>query len=214
MTKNVVSATQHIDELSRDYAIKEIEINKQLEEIQQKSQQLIQQAQDESQSLKVQAIKEAAEEKEKILNQARAKNDEIIQQAENSRQLILSEMDERIGKEAINKACELIQNTLPEQFKQDVHTHWVEELIKDGFSNLARLNIPPDICEVKVTSAFPLSEEIRQDLFKKIKNIFGRDIKLKEEVDRKIVAGLIISVGSLVLDGSLKNKIQEQAKGA
>jgi len=31
-------------------------------------------------------------------------------------------------------------------------------------------------------------------------------------VDPKVVAGIVITIGSLVLDGSFKNKIQEKAR--
>jgi ATP synthase F1 delta subunit len=212
MTKNVVSATRHIEELNQDYTKKEQEINRQLEETKLKSQEIINKAQEEAEKLKTQIIKEAESERDKIIGQARTQSTEIIQQADKSRQSLLQEVEERIDKEAINKACQLIQDTLPEQFKQNVHLHWVEELIEDGFSSLERLRIPQDLQEVKITSAFSLNTEQRKNLIKKLKDVFGREVNLKEEVDPKVVAGLIISMGSLVLDGSLRNKIKEKTK--
>jgi hypothetical protein len=198
--------------LDNDYTKKEKEINRQLEEVKQKSRELMLKAQEEAEVLKAQIIKETEEEKEKILHQARIQGEEMVQQAEKSRQALILELEERIAKEAVHKATESIQNILPEQFKKDVHTHWVEEQIEKGFGHLERLHIRQDIHEIKITSAFDLSEEQRKVLSKKLKEILGRDIALKEEVDPKVVAGLIITIGSLVLDGSLKNKIQEQAK--
>jgi F0F1-type ATP synthase delta subunit len=212
MTKNVVLATRHLDELNQDYDRKEKELNRQLEEVKEKSAQIIKQAQEEAEKKRAEVIKEVEAERDRILNQTRTQSNEMMQQADRSCQALISELEERIEKEAINRACELIENTLPEQFKRDVHASWVEELIKDGFSQMQRLRIPQDVKEVKISSAFSLNEGQRLALAKKLKNIFSRDITLKEEVDPKIVAGIIISVGSLVLDGSLKNKIQEQAK--
>jgi F-type H+-transporting ATPase subunit b len=214
ITKNVVLATQHIDELSQDMSKKEQQLNKQLEESKQKSQEIINKAQEEAEKLKNQIIKDTEAERDKILTQARSKSEEIIQQADKSRQQLLAEINERIEKEAINKACELIQYTLPDVFKQDVHAHWVKELIEGGFAHLERLRIPTDIKEAKVVSAFSLQPEQRKALDKKLTEALGRDISLKEEIDSKLVAGLVIFIGSLVLDGSLKNKIQERAKSA
>jgi len=51
-------------------------------------------------------------------------------------------------------------------------------------------------------------------LSKKLKSLLSTDIPIKEEVDPRIVAGMVIHIGSLVLDGSLKNKIQEKARDA
>jgi len=212
MTKNVISAIRYIEELNQDYTKKEQEINRQLEETKLKSQEIINKAQEEAEKLKTQIIKEAESERDKIIGQARTQSTEIIQQADKSRQALLQEVEERIDKEAINKACQLLEDTLPEQFKQNVHLHWVEELIENGFNNLEHLRIPQDLQEVKIVSAFTLTGEQRKNLFKKLKDVFGREVALKEEVDPKVVAGLIISMGSLVLDGSLRNKIKERTK--
>ncbi|MCM8780564.1 MAG: F0F1 ATP synthase subunit delta [Candidatus Omnitrophica bacterium] len=212
MNKNVISATRHLDELSQEYAKKEQELNRQLQEANQKSQELLKQAQEEAQKLKDKIIKEAQDEKENIIKQARAQSEEIIQQADKSRQALLREIEERITKTAVDKACELIQYTLPEQFKRDAHDQWVEELIEHGFGQIERLHLPQDISEIKITSAFALNEQQRKLLSKKIGDVLGREFTIKEEIEPKVVAGLVIHIGSLVLDGSLRNKIQQQAK--
>ena len=212
LNQNVVSATQHLEELNEEYDKKELEIGKRLEEAKLKYEEAMTKAQEEAEKEKTAILKETEAEKDKILNQARTSSEEIIQQAEKSRQLLLSELDERIAKEAINKACELIQDTLPEHFKRDIHSQWIKELTESSFDRLAQLRLPEGIKEVKITSAFSLKEEERKDLFKKLKKILGRDVYLKEEIDTKVVAGIIVAIGSLVLDGRIKNKIKEKAE--
>ena len=175
-------------------------------------QELLAKARDEAEKLKVQIVKETEKEREETLRQARSQSEDIIKQADKSRQLLISEINERISKAAIEKACELIQKTLPNRFKEDVHSHWVEELIESDFNRLERLQIPEGIKEITLTSAFNLSDKQRATLSKKLKTIMGRDIVLKEEVDPKVVAGLVIHIGSLVMDGSLRNRILEKAK--
>jgi F-type H+-transporting ATPase subunit delta len=90
----------------------------------------------------------------------------------------------------------------------------MEELLEGGFSQFERLKIPPGVGEIKITSAFPLNDGQRKNLVKKLKDALNRDITLKEEVNPKIVAGFVVTIGSLVLDGSLRNKIQEKARNA
>lgn len=214
MNQNVVLATKHLEDLNREYGEKERQVNQQLEEVQLKSQEILARAQTEAEKLKVDGLKEIESEKEKILQQTRTQSEEMIQQADRSRQALIHEMEERIAKESVNKACELIQNTLPEQFKQEVHAHWMDELINKGFTRFEKLRIPDDIRDIKITSAYALTEQQRKALTKKLSDTLKRDIALKEEDDPRIVAGFIISIGNLVLDGSLKNKIQEEAKSA
>lgn len=214
MTQNVVLATKQLEERNQDYIKKEMEVNRRLNESQAQSEAILKKAQEEVVSLKEQILKAAEAERDKIINEARAQAAGIVQQAEKTRKSLLAELEERIAKEAVDKACELIQNTVPEQFRE-MHAHWVEDLLAQGFSRLEHLGIPTDIQEIKLVSAFELSEQQRKNILKKIKEVLGRDnFKLKEKVDSKIVAGIIITIGSLVLDGSFRNKIQEQAKSA
>jgi F0F1-type ATP synthase delta subunit len=212
MTKNVVSATQHLEEMNQDYLQKEHELNRQLEEARQKSEEMITGAQKEAEKLRMEIISRAEQERDNMLQQARVRSEEVVQQADKSRQQLLAEVDEKIAKEAVTKACELIEGTLPKEFKQLVHAHWVEDLIESGFSRLERLRIPDGVEETKIVSAFALTDEQRKRIAKKLGDSLGRQVKLKEEVDPKLVAGLVITIGSLVLDGSLDNKIREKAR--
>ena len=214
MTQNVVQATTHLDEMSQEYAEKEKEISKRLQEAKQQAQETVLRAHSEAEKRKAQLIKDAEEERDSILKQARTQSEEVIQHADKSRQLLLAEIDQRIAKAAIVKACELIESSLSDEFKKEVHKRWVEDLINGGFKGIGNLKIPENIKEAKVISAFPLTDEQRKAISKKLKDTLKRDIRLKEDNDPKIVSGLIITVGSLVLDGSLKNKIQEKAKSA
>ena len=212
MNQNVVAATQHLDELRHDYEKKQQLIETQMEEAKVKAQEIVTQTKQEVEKQKEAIFQKAEQEREKMVQEARARAEEIIQEAEKSRYLLLAELKQRIEKESIHKACELIGQVLPERFRKEVHIHWSEELQRNSLSQLEKVRIPQDVEEVKITSAFPLDEAMRQGLLKNIKNKLGEDIRVKEEVDPKIVAGFIISLGSLLIDGSLKNKIEEQAK--
>lgn len=212
MTQNVVVATKHLEEMNRDYAEKEKKVTRELEEARTKSQEIVSKAQEEAEKLKMEIIKHSEEERDTVIKQARTTSEAIIQQADKSRQQLLGEIDERIAKESIKKACELIQETLPEQLKQIVHTHWVDELIENGFKQAGKLNISEDTHEIRILSAFALNEEQNKRLSRVIKEAVGRPVTVQVVIDPKLVAGLVISIGSLVLDGSLKNKIQEKAK--
>lgn len=214
MTKNVVSATKHIEEMNQDYLKKEELVTRQLEEAKQQSQVMITNAKQEAEALKNKIVKDANTESEGLINDARAKGTEIIQQADKTRERLIQEIDEKVALAAIDVATELIHYTLPENFRKDIHSQWVKELIESGFGKVERLNIPKDIKTVKVTSAFALDNDQRKSLAKKVKSILGHDAAMKEEVDPKIVAGIVFDIGSLILDGSLKNKIREQAKNA
>jgi len=208
MSQNVVLATKHLEELSQDYAERERQINQQMEEANDKAQEIVSGAQAEAEKIKADSIKHAEEERDSIIQQARNQAQEMIQQADKSCGNLISEMEDRISKEAIKRACDLTHDLLPEEFRMMVHGKWIEDLIEKGFSQAERLRIPEGVEEVKVVSAFALNDEQRKKIAKKLKDAFGRELAIKEEVDPKIVAGLVINIGNLVLDSSLKNKIR------
>ncbi|MFH1190248.1 MAG: F0F1 ATP synthase subunit delta [Candidatus Omnitrophota bacterium] len=212
LTNNITSATQHIDSLNQDYTKKMDDLNKREEEAQGKVQEILGRSQEEADRLRTQIMKDTEAEKDRIIRQARTQGEEMIKQADRSRQSLISEMEERISKEAVNKACDLIHAVLPEEVKKSAHAQWVQDVVKSGFSKLDRLRIPEDVHEITVTSAFPLADGERKVLARALKDVLNRDVALKEDVDPKLVAGLVISIGSIVLDGSLRNKVKEQAQ--
>ncbi len=214
LSQNVSLATRHLEELNDDYAQKEADLKRQLDDVRQKADEIVRKAQEEAAQAKAQLMKDAEAQKAKLLQETHTQAEELMQQADKSRQLLLDDIKDRIAREAVDKACELIQETLPEQFKLKVHEHWMEELMEGGFAQMERLKVPEDIREVKITCAFALNEGQRRNLIRKLKEALGKEITLKEEVDPRVVAGFIIHIGSLVLDGSLKHKIQERARNA
>jgi len=214
LTKNIVSATGHLDELNQDYLKKEEDLKRRIEEAAQKSDEMIRKAEEEAGTIRKKSAEAARAESENMILQARAKGDEIMKQAEKSRQTLLEEMGQRITVGAIDKATELIQNTLPQKLREDAHAEWVADLMEEGLAQLKNARLEQDVREIKVVSAFSLGDELYKALSKKLRSILGTDLPIKEEVDPQIVAGMVIHIGSLVLDGSLKNKIQEKARDA
>ncbi|MFA5157331.1 MAG: F0F1 ATP synthase subunit delta [Candidatus Omnitrophota bacterium] len=212
MTQNVTVATMHLDELSRDYAEKEKRINQQLEEANEKAQEIVSTAQSEAEKIRSETIRQAEQERDKMIQAARTQTQEMVHQADNSCNQLISEMEDRISKEAVKRACDLTHDLLPEEFRKLVHGQWVEDLIEKGFNQAERLRLPEGIEEATLVSAFALSDEQRKRIAKKLKDALGKDLAIKEAVDPKVVAGLVITIGSLVLDGSLKNKIKEKTR--
>ncbi len=210
LTKNVVSATKHIDELNQEYTKREEEADKKLAEATKKAQEIIAKATDEAQIKKAEAIKKLEEAKQEMLKEARGQADTIVQQADKTREALIGEVEERIAKEAIAKASELIQYALPEELKLVAHSQWINDLIENGFENIGKVKIVEGVKEIKVVTAFPLKESDRAKILKKVNELLGADMDLKEELDPKIMAGIVVEIGSLVLDGSLRNKILEQ----
>lgn len=59
----------------------------------------------------------------------------------------------------------------------------------------------------EVTSAHALSDPQRDALAEKIKSSMGRDVKLDVRVDERIIGGLVVRVGSRMIDSSIRAKL-------
>ena len=96
----------------------------------------------------------------------------------------------------------------------------VGNLIKVAASN-RRLFVVPDVTtafrrlaakhrgevSAEVTSAEPLSEKHVAALKDALKASLGKDVALETKVDQALIGGLIVRVGSRMLDGSLRTKL-------
>jgi F-type H+-transporting ATPase subunit delta len=59
----------------------------------------------------------------------------------------------------------------------------------------------------EVTAAHPLSDTQRDALAERIRTALGRDVKLNVRVDESIIGGLVVRVGSRMIDSSIRAKL-------
>jgi len=59
----------------------------------------------------------------------------------------------------------------------------------------------------EVTSADPLSERQQADLLAALKGVIGANVSIKSSVDPKVLGGLVVRVGSRLVDSSLQTKL-------
>ena len=66
--------------------------------------------------------------------------------------------------------------------------------------------------EVRITSAVPLSDAVVKRVGDEIENQTERKIDLEANVDEEILGGLVLRVGNMVLDASLREKLNRLRK--
>jgi len=65
--------------------------------------------------------------------------------------------------------------------------------------------------DVEVTTAYALDDAQRARLSAALSRRFGRDVRLHETVDAGLVGGAVVRAGDLVIDGSLKGRLEQLA---
>ena len=95
-------------------------------------------------------------------------------------------------------------------------TNFLKLLIENG-----RVAVMPEIAErfeelkakienavdVTVTSAAPVSAERQQQIATALRAKLGREIRLQTEIDENLIGGAVIRAGDVVIDGSLRARL-------
>jgi len=214
MGRYATTATAHLQGLSQDYLRKQEELKKRLEESERHYHEQLAKAQEEARQLKAQAIREANAERQQMLELARQEAERIMQQAMQARDALQRDVTQAVELKAVERACELLRQVLPEEFRQTVHRQWVEQLLSDGLIDAGRLQTGAKAQEAAVASAFALSDAQRGRLREGLAAAVGHALAWQETVEPALIAGLKITLGHVVLDGSLSSKLRELARQA
>ncbi len=59
----------------------------------------------------------------------------------------------------------------------------------------------------RVRSARPLTKEQVSKLAERLKKSLGKDVRLETEVDEELIGGMVVQVGSKLIDTSLRTKL-------
>jgi F-type H+-transporting ATPase subunit delta len=66
--------------------------------------------------------------------------------------------------------------------------------------------------EVKLTSAVDLPADLVEQVGKQIEKQTGQTIEVETDVDENVLGGIVLQVGNMVLDASVRNKLERLRK--
>ena len=214
VSRNIAASTSHLTEMNQEYTQKLDECKKKAQEADKYYDEAILRAKTDAEKLKAQILKETHDNQELMISDSRKTSEDIIQQANKAAESIQKDVDRMIDERAVDKACEFMTAVLSDEISKEIHGHWIDELFKHGLDDLDRLHVSRDAGEVQALSAHALTADQKALLQKKIKEKLKKDLPLKESVDPGLLAGIKVTLGSVVIDGTLKFKIKELARNA
>jgi len=132
----------------------------------------------------------------------------IIDKGKQELELLKAQVVASSKDDALNLSMEIIKHTFAEEGKKSLQQQLIEELISE-IERLDKEKLFVNTNKVKVTSSYPLTEEQREHLKKIIAGKINSDIEMEESIDSELITGLIIEIGTFVIDGSLANKLKK-----
>ncbi len=61
--------------------------------------------------------------------------------------------------------------------------------------------------EINAVTAIPLDDDLRRTITDRIKEVTGRDADLIEHIDEDLIGGLVLEVGGVRVDGSVRHQL-------
>ena len=210
LSRSATDTAAHLESLTAEYTRRQEELKRRLEESERQYTEQLSKAKAEAERLLAEAKQEAASSQAKTLEEARLESERIVRQGVETRDALRRDIEREIDRRSLERACELIQRALPRTLREDLQTRWFDELFRDGLAKqFERLRTEEAANEVKVVSALPLTKDQQALLRSQLKERLGRNVTVTEQIDDRLVAGLTMTIGSLVFDGSLASRVQE-----
>ena len=125
-----------------------------------------------------------------------------------------NEMRKEVEKEMQMKAVDFCSLLMNEMLTDKAKSAFNDTLIAEFMSSLADVDmemIAGDIKSADLISAGDLEKKYKEQLSEILRKKLERDIEINVSVDKTIVSGVILSFGSLKLDGSLATRIKQTA---
>lgn len=171
-------------------------------------------------------ISRSREEAKQIIDAARHTADrltgDVMQQAQIQAKKLIAEAGELAKKmeadvlasaqeKAVGMAQELVSRTFAASGRQVLHQQFFDEWLGElALVDKARLSVK--VKSAEVLTPFALTDAQKQKLGDVLAERLGYPVTLEEELDPSLLVGIIIKLGGLEIDGSLKNKLAKTVK--
>lgn len=214
LKKSLVDSTQGaVNRLNREteqVRAKQAELNEKIKQANEELERRKKEADELVAKMSDQAEEQAKAEREKIINSARQQSEEIISKAQNTKEDMRKVIRQEVQMETADYAAQYLTNILSARAKDALHHCLIEDFI-DELEKVDMKVITVDIPEAEVITPTAITDAHQKKLAEVLKNRLGRDVALKNTVEPEIISGLILKLGSLNLDASLRNFLAEEA---
>jgi F0F1-type ATP synthase membrane subunit b/b' len=156
------------------------------------------------------ADEQAKQERSKIIAKARTEAEDIISKAQRTKDAVRQEIEKELSVKLVDQCVDILDRVLSQEAKDLL----AEQMIADFLNSLKEVDasqIPPEIKTIDIVLAREINNENKNKIESMIKEMLNRDLTFNYQYDIKIVGGVVLKFGSLVLNGCVANAIEEVA---
>ncbi len=211
MKGHVSGAMGHLQKLNEDLIKQQHDMKAKMTESQREQEMKMNKLEQDITAQQTRAREEANKTIEETKTRALSEREKIIAEAVQTREKmkleVMSEMEEKSVQHAKTMVSEFLQGDL----KKLTHESLVLQVL-EGVKDL-----PMESYQLKpgqtgiISTPEPLSEELKKKISQVIQDKIKTEVVFKEELDTALVAGIVLKLGNLMIDGSLTNRLSEAA---
>ncbi len=146
--------------------------------------------------------------REQVLEAARKEAADILEKARKNERQLREHVELDLDSKAVDFGGRVFKLVFSERVSTELNKHFVGELI-DALEETDASGITIDAASAEFISSHPLAPEQKQRLQALLASKFGVKIDIRETVREELLAGLVMKLGSLEIDGSLLSRYQE-----
>ena len=205
--QQVTRSQDKLQQLVQENRKREEALNKRREETEKELEIKINQHNEEVKKLRAAAEVDAQKMQEEIVARAKKDAERIVTEEKEKREQVRAKLVAEMEEKALDLASNIIGHIFTAQVARGIHYQLTDEFIEEiGKSDGRGLQL--DVDEVEVAVPYSLTEVQMEKLKKILSAKMGRSIEVTQTIDSGIVTGMVVSLGNLVLDGSLTNKLK------
>lgn len=165
---------------------------------------------EEEKRLKQEAQRAANQLYEDIVKKGKTEAEDIVKKAQESRNRMKAEAVVEAESRVLDFCRDIMNKILSNLVQVEVNEHLIQEFMKElEHADLSR--VAKDVTKVDITSGRPVHEATKKVIKGILENKLGRPVEVVFEEDAALLGGLIIRFGTLVVDGSLAERLKETA---
>jgi F-type H+-transporting ATPase subunit b len=205
--RQVTRSLGRLQQLYQENLAREEELKKRREEMEQELRTRMAKHTEEIARLRAEAEAAVQEMRDGILTRAKEEGRKIVAEADAGRERMRASLVAAMEEQAVGLASDIVGRVLTGPVAQGIHAELIEDLIEEiGTADGPRPELAAETAEAAV--AFPLTPAQHARLQAIFAPTPGRSFTIKETIDETLLAGMVIRLDNLVLDGSLHNKLK------
>ena len=210
LLSDTAQAVNRIKQVETEVRKKEEAIRREIEEHEKEFTRKKAEAEEDLQRRKEESEKEVARMRDQVLAEARKEADRLIDQAKKNEEKLRKQIAQDMEEKAVDYGIQVFKLVFSEKMNEHLNKTFIDELL-DALGEVDSTSITVDASDAQFTSSHPMLPEQKERLEKVLAEKFNASIKVNEKVQKDLIAGLVFKLGSLEIDGSLTNRLQEAA---